>query len=877
MVGFSKKKIVEEYLDIYNTYSKKYGKVALLYRLGDFYEFYGICHKKVGNVDQVCKDIGLTLTRANKSIQEVSYDNPNLAGFNVYCLEEKINDLVSCGYTVVIYEQRKINDKQFERFLSRVIPPASYTGNLQDIDYALMACCYTKGKVYNISIIDFSTNKIECIISDNIKPIEKYFKSKQPKEMLLVSSKSSQELTIKITKQLDYKPIFEKVSYQNEFFSKVYTPSSTLSPIEFLNLEKEGDLRISLVYLLDYVNQLGEGILKGVSKPKIINFKDTLDISSKTLEQLNILDAEKDQKSLFDVLNKTQTAGGKRLLRLRLANPIISPKRLNQRYQELESVEHSHVELIRTNLKGLIDLERFQKRFFDKDLQYGQFCTLLKNYKSVLKILDFDLPKNISKHLDKKSLRLFKRFTEKCFSTFDINKLDNFNGTENVFCDNNVVETYVNKLQNALATLTDIANDLSSRLGGSGLVKLEYTSTDGYHFTTTKNRHTSLKLDKSDFNVKSCTNYVKLTNSETRRLTDLISDLKENIISETKNGYTLFIDENAKYKPVISNIEKYISYLDTISAVKYVSDLYGYTKPTITSQSTSFLRANELRHPILERISDEYFIPNDFLLDGNGVLLYGVNGSGKSICLKSVGISVILAQAGFYVPAKSFEFYPFKTLVTKVSMSDNLYKGQSTFTCEMLVLKEMLSSQGRSSLFLADELCSGTETNSAISIVTSTLLSLMKSSTNFLFTTHLHQLQTIEDLKNIKSQHLSISFENGKVVYGRKLVEGSGDTNYGIEIAKVLGVGDDEFIRGAVRIRREIEGQSQMVIESKQSKYNKDVYVSECQKCGSRLNLQTHHKKPQCIAKKGIIEGQHKNIKANLMVLCAQCHNKEHH
>lgn len=875
MVGFSKRKILEEYLNIYNEYAGKYNKIALLYRLGDFYEFYGICDKKLGNVEEVCHDIGLTLTRANKNIQETSPDNPNLAGFNVYCLEEKIEALVKYGYTVVIYEQRKINDRQFERYLSKIIPPASYTGNLQDIDYALMACCYTKGKVHNISIFDFSTNKVECLISNNIKHIEKYFKSKQPKEILWVPSNEEPQLTI--TKRLESVQVFEKISYQNEFFAKIYHHSELLTPIESLNLEKEGDVRVSLVYLLNYINQLGEGTLKGISKPKIIKFGDTLDISSKTLEQLNILDSEREQKSLFDILNKTQTAGGKRLLRLRLGNPIISPKRLNQRYQELECLDTNTIELVREHLKGIIDLERYQKRFFDKDLQYPQFCTLLKNYERILKILNFDLHKNIIRHLDKKSSELFRKFVKVCFETFDVDKLETFNGTCNIFHNNKEIQVCVDKLNQSLSTLTDISNDLSSRLGGTGMVKLEYTSTDGYHFVTTKNRYTSLKLDKSHFIVKNCTNYVKLTNTDTKKLSELIAELKESIISETKNCYTSFIETNIKYKPVLSNIEKYVSYLDMIANLRWVFDKYEYTKPVIEFTNVSHLNAEKLRHPILERISDEYFVPNNFQLRGDGVLLYGVNGSGKSICLKSVGICVILAQAGFYVPSQKFEFYPFNTLITKVSMSDNLYKGQSTFTCEMLVLKEMLASQGPSSLFLADELCSGTETNSAISIVTSTLLSLTKTSTNFLFTTHLHQLQLIEELKSIRSQHLSVVFENGKVVYGRTLIEGSGSTNYGIDIAKVLGVGDDEFIMNAIRIRRDIEGESSLVVETKMSKYNKNVYVDKCEKCGSRINLQTHHKKPQCIAKNGIIEGQHKNIKANLMVLCVKCHNAEHH
>jgi DNA mismatch repair protein MutS len=265
------------------------------------------------------------------------------------------------------------------------------------------------------------------------------------------------------------------------------------------------------------------------------------------------------------------------------------------------------------------------------------------------------------------------------------------------------------------------------------------------------------------------------------------------------------------------------------------------------------------------------------------MLLYGLNGSGKSIFLKSVGLNLILAQCGFYVPSESFTFYPYKNLITKISMDDNQDKGESTFICEMLDLSEMLNKKGFNTLILGDELCSGTETDSAIALVSSAIIQFSKTLSNFIFTTHFHpisELRCIKELPNIKTFHISNDVIDKKIVYNRKIEDGSGPQFYGIEVAKQLDIGDKEFIKTALNIRSELIGKSSssMILSTKTTKYNKDVYLQECHNCGSTKNIHTHHIIHQSKAdKNGMLpSGIHKNHPSNLEFLCETCHIEHH-
>jgi DNA mismatch repair protein MutS len=250
--------------------------------------------------------------------------------------------------------------------------------------------------------------------------------------------------------------------------------------------------------------------------------------------------------------------------------------------------------------------------------------------------------------------------------------------------------------------------------------------------------------------------------------------------------------------------------------------------------------------------------------------------------MKAIGLNIILAQAGFYTASKSFTYYPYRYLFTRILNNDNIFKGESSFAVEMNELRSILKRVNKNSLVLGDELCSGTENISAQSIFASTVIKLSRMNSSFIFATHLHQLndmKCITELENVKSFHLAVEFnkETGELIYDRRMKEGNGPTIYGLEVCKAMDL-DKDFIEMADAIRRDILNLSKELLPVHKSKYNAKVIVNDCEVCDQKAE-DVHHIKFQCSADgDNMIAGYiDKNTESNLVPLCKKCHNNVHH
>ena len=265
----------------------------------------------------------------------------------------------------------------------------------------------------------------------------------------------------------------------------------------------------------------------------------------------------------------------------------------------------------------------------------------------------------------------------------------------------------------------------------------------------------------------------------------------------------------------------------------------------------------------------------------NGLLLYGVNGSGKSSLSKAVGCNILLAQCGFFVPSKEFQYYPYKKIFTRINGDDNIFKGMSSFAVEMDELRSILKYSDDRSIVLGDEICKGTEETSALSIVSASIIRFCKNNVNFIMATHFHKLynmECIQNIQNLKFMHLTISFdkENETIIYGRKLEDGPGDNLYGIEIANYI-INDESFIKDAKNIRTQILNVNNVILEDKTSNYNNKLFVDVCTICGDNgitYPLDTHHIKEQNEFEEGDF---HKDKLSNLVVLCKKHHDEVHY
>jgi DNA mismatch repair protein MutS len=269
--------------------------------------------------------------------------------------------------------------------------------------------------------------------------------------------------------------------------------------------------------------------------------------------------------------------------------------------------------------------------------------------------------------------------------------------------------------------------------------------------------------------------------------------------------------------------------------------------------------------------------------DINGVLLYGINSSGKSSLMKSIGIATLMAQSGFFVSAAVMKFSIFDSLFTRIVSKDNLAKGLSTFAVEMLELKNIFNRSTVRSLVLGDEISHGTETLSGVAIVASAIKKLSNTRCLFLFATHLHQLSTMKEitsLDNVVDLHLSVEYdeEQDKLLFNRVLQSGSGSSIYGLEFAKSLHM-DSEFLEEANTIRKRLANdfdELELLVKKKTSKYNKELYVTKCIICGAMAE-DVHHISQRSLADSaGFIGHFHKDNKHNLIPLCKEHHNQIH-
>ena len=334
-------------------------------------------------------------------------------------------------------------------------------------------------------------------------------------------------------------------------------------------------------------------------------------------------------------------------------------------------------------------------------------------------------------------------------------------------------------------------------------------------------------------------------------------------------------------------ISKGLSKLDLILNKAYVSSKYCYCKPEINSKTIdekSFFEAKGLRHALIERInSDEIYVENDISLGGdiNGVLLYGTNAVGKTSLIRAIGVCIIMAQSGFYVPCSRFIFKPYKAIFSRILGNDNLFKGLSTFAVEMSELRTILQLADENSLILGDELCSGTETESALSIFVSGLEHLHKVKSSHIFATHFHEIINYDEIKqliNLKLMHLEVKYnrELDCLVYDRKLKDGSGPRIYGLEVCKSLHMNVD-FLDNAFKIRNKYFSHAKTILDFDRTQYNSNKIRGFCEICKKEVGTEIHHLQHQKEANdKGFINHFHKDHKANLISICEECHQKVH-
>ena len=393
-----------------------------------------------------------------------------------------------------------------------------------------------------------------------------------------------------------------------------------------------------------------------------------------------------------------------------------------------------------------------------------------------------------------------------------------------------------------------------------------------------------------DYNTSTCI----IEGSQIKEIATTLNNMTQSFYSKLDDVYKSIYPIFKKFS--LNSIIYSIKQLDTLNTKCEVASLYNYSKPTICLNDNSYLKIKKLRHALIEHIEkNELYVTNDVNLGLNnniglnnkigleqqGILLFGTNAVGKTSLIKSIGICVILAQSGFYVPCESMEYCPYDYIFTRIIGNDNIFKGLSTFGVEMSELRVILNQANNKSLVLGDELCSGTEIDSALSIFTAGLETLYSKKSSFIFATHFHEIQYFDEITkmtNISLKHLKVKYNHllEQLIYDRKLYDGAGESMYGLEVCKSLKMPDD-FLKRAYEIRNKYDTNNTNILTLKHTKYSKDKLRGICEFCKKEMGTEMHHMQYQQNSnKREYIEEFHKDHPANLASVCETCHRNIH-
>ena len=666
-----------------------------------------------------------------------------------------------------------------------------------------------------------------------------------------------------------------KRSFQQQFLERIFTnyASNFQSIWESLALQcTEGSCVATLVVLLHWVKEHDPRLVQSLQKPRShqsgVLYTPSADREDGSTQQhgihtyltgynelyakldifedtQNTLQAQpsNDSRSLFAMLNRTQTKMGERLLQQRLKRVIRCKQQIEKRYDlvnvllnDAGTQGNGTYDIVKEHLK-CIDLERMYRRFSLGELQPKDMPRILQSQSNLIRLFRHivSLPESNKLHQLLKTnqidIQAFEAYQKQLHTIFDEAKCVNVNLS-------NISDTLFNKGQfpeidtrvQHLETLTNSVEDLAlvlmecvpnMKLSGNQTrwIHVKHTDKDGHWLDVSKSRFKLLKdaldkmtprmresfmvradpwsIDDLDFNTKNKTN-VKISSAKLRSVSYDVLKAQQQIVQQVRAEYTTLLMElhHTHYHNMIEPIVEYVAELDVAFSTATNAVRNGYVRPVIVEAEQSSFRASALRHPLIEHLlhksgKPDPYVPNDVALSHTSCwLLHGVNSVGKSSLLKSIATAVIMAQAGLFVSASSFTLSPYHKIFARTGNDDNIHVAHSSFVKEMSEARCIIEHADQYSLVIADELCASTELRSAVHIVGALLQLLVERRATFAFATHLFALQEhpfvsqLVERNVLRNLHLEVRFENEQLLFDRTLSDGL-PTNraYGVLVA----------------------------------------------------------------------------------------------
>ena len=924
-----------QYIQEWKKYKAKYGdKVCFLMLVGKFYELYDILDKETQegqtNVKEAVEILGIQLPIKKG-------DGPNgedcyAAGFPEQSLQKFVTMLTRENWTVVVTQQDKnAAGKVTGRPVERIFSPGTHiesagmeTPYLSGLwleegtqrappSFAAVSLDLTTGNVFSFE--GQTTGSSDSWTSDELV---NFFQLYKPKELVLfwrgdaftMPTEQYLRMRFELSSGLAHRHhavnqgTLETDFIRAEILKRIFSEHGLVSVREYLNLNTHQKTERCLVNILLFAEDHFPAVVKNISSHTVWTPKEALYLGNHSLVQLNYLTLNAEE-SVFSLFQKTLTTLGRRALKTRLLQPSCNTKSIERKLKELDycmETPPQTIKSIETQLRLMFDIARLHRKISTYTCEALDIIALEQSYTAISSLFPL-IGSAGSPFCFEPWLPEFQDMRKEFHRIFDVEKAARLANQEediSFFRDDVAPETreVEASLRTLLAEAKASVQAISKEVGlPEDGITLEVRGGESSLFQATIKKSLAqpiknkLAANGNPHNiqlhirntVKSYIEYPQLTRIsyayEEKRL-----KLQQAIQKELPG---LCLQCMTACEQTWEVLEDWVGKVDCNYTLAKVCKERGYMRPTILeSHEFSGFQAEGLRHPLLESLQTrvEYvkhnvslgFEPNN----DKGWLLYGMNASGKSSLMKAIGIAVLLAQCGCYVPATKFSLIPFRSLLTRILNHDNLWAGLSSFAVEMSELRDIFSKAEAHSLVLGDELCSGTESVSATSLVAAGIQYLTKQQTRFVFATHLHGLEKLDTFEGVGVWHLKCHYDvqQDKLIYDRTLHPGSGTTKYGIEVARAMHI-PMEIVEAAFSYRRRLEGET-TVAEATKSQWNPAIAVHTCERCNCKLKseLEVHHIKQRkdADASGRFADGSHQNDLKNLVVLCKGCHDAHH-
>ncbi|MCI9435414.1 MAG: DNA mismatch repair protein MutS [Bacilli bacterium] len=800
--------MMQQYIEI----KKSNPDIIVFFRLGDFYEMF------FEDAINVSRELELTLTGKNAGLDE----KIPMCGIPHHAANIYIEKLVEKGYRVGICEQLedpKVAKGIVKRDLIQIVSKGTiidnealnekdnnYIGNIVDFDHA-----------YGISYADISTGEIYVFFSEhNITKVISDIVSIGIKEIIATSKVDTTIISLLKNQFKITTTISDRILENNEY-NYVY--------------ENIGDMRYieTIKHLLTYITDTQKRNLSHLQEAIIKENKNYLkmDIHTKrNLELTETLRLKQRNYSLIWLLDKTKTAMGSRMLKNFIENPLINKDEINRRLDTVETLLKEFI--LKSDLQDLLfevyDIERLSGRIAFGNanardlLQLKNSLKVLPQIKTILNQINFY--KNI----------------EEIPELYDLLEKSIYENPPITLKEGYLIKEDFNNELDELKSLRKGGKDFVARFEaeekektGIKNLRVGYNRVFGYYIEVSKGNTNLVKEEYGYERRQTLANCERYISPILKEKEDLILNAEEKIINLEYDIFTTIREKIKEYIPKLQNIAKVISEIDVLQSFATITEENNYVRPIIND--TKEIRIINDRHPVIEKVINDEYVPNDIIMDENTniLLITGPNMAGKSTYMRQLAISVIMAQIGCFVPASKAKLPVFDAIYTRIGASDDLVSGESTFMVEMNEANYAISSATENSLVLFDELGRGTATFDGMALAQAIIEHIHdKIKCKTLFSTHYHELTDLENnLESLKNIHVSAIEENGNLTFLHKIEKGSVDKSYGIHVAKLASL-PDSLIKRADQILK--------IYENKERK--RDIKVQEALPIDDLINEQ---------------------------------------